>query len=273
MNPSILCNYIRYINAVLSVFTLHLHLRIDNVHCIHRHTLHAAIDNPLILGAAQPIYQIISNKSQYSDVIIYLPHDFLFLGSIEIHDMNLLRFIQVLSFLPCKPAGISADSIASLCQPLGHYKGFIALKIDTVHSALKHNVHHVILAEIGQFINVSFHHIVGFRRRQEEFFLYRVLLLIIVIKYHSHPAFVLAPVHVSIHQKIHGAVVLHGQYLYIVSVVTASDTVIRIASEGKYAHRLLIIIIITPQVSACFKCHILGFWTLHHPHLVVICNS
>ena len=273
MNPSILCNYIRYINAVLSVFTLHLHLRIDNVHCIHRHTLHAAIDNPLILGTAQSIYQIISNKSQYSDIIIYLPYDFLFLGSIKVHNMDLFGFIEVLAFLPCKPAGIAADSIASLCQPLGHYQGFIALEIDTVHSTLKHNIHHVILAEIGQFINVCFHHIIGFRCRQEELFLYRILFLIIVVIYHSHPSFVLPPVHISIHQKIHRAVILHGQYLYVVPVIIASHTVVRIASERKYAHRLLIIIVIAPQISSCFKCHILGFWTLHGSYFVVICNS
>ena len=94
-----------------------------------------------------------------------------------------------------------------------------------------------------------------------------------MVKYNTHPALVFAPVHISIHQEIHGTIVLHGQYLYIMSVVTASYPVVWIASEWKYTYCLFIIIIITPQISACFKRHIIGLWTLHGPYLVVIGDS
>ena len=126
MDTPILRHHIRDIDAVLPVLAFHLHLIVHNVHGVHGHALHPAIYDPFVSGIAETINQVVAHKSQYPDIISLRSCYLLFLGRVEIHDVDLLRLIKTGPVLPCNPASIPAYREAAFCKSLCNHEEFIA---------------------------------------------------------------------------------------------------------------------------------------------------
>ena len=126
MDPALVHHYLIHIIAFPFIARFHLHLIVDDFHCIHGKSLHPAIRYPFFSSFCHTIYQISSHKAQNSDILPLSTSDIIFFPGLQVQKMQYGCLESLSPLMPGKPGVIRADSIASFFQAVCHHHSLIA---------------------------------------------------------------------------------------------------------------------------------------------------
>ena len=123
---------------------------------------------------------------------------------------------------------------------------------------------------MSQLIDVILQHLKGLGHGRKEFLFDGVLVAAVLVHGDSHGPLMNPPVHISVNDKIHIAVIADGQNPDIVLVVAITDLIFVAAAEREDLDCLLGGLVIGPQVSVDHICNMASIRARFRPDFTVI---